>query len=251
MYVLVPKYEIATDDGNPIIHEFAGKDGKTVKAPVRLVDDQLFNYILKSNPSYSDNLRGQVSKAIQSGDYKDANGDPIQLNSPQAKNIAKALMYDDLKLLSKGGVEDVVETKPTQIHNVTNVNTGNAGVNINDVFKELEDLNTKGMKQYGKNTNIAPNELSPTAQNIMLEYVNKLTGGDKTQEDFYIRKEDNGNRYNIYEYPSGKIIAPMNFKDINLKAQPGVKEKREVVEQSKKQEPQSEPTKDWSKYKRN
>jgi len=110
---LVPKFELAMDDENPIIHPFEGKDGKIVNAQVRLVDENVFKQILASNPSYADNLRGQVMEVL--GQYKNKDGSEIDINSPQATNVARALLYDDLKNLRPGTVEDVVETKPTQI----------------------------------------------------------------------------------------------------------------------------------------
>lgn len=110
---LVPKFELAADDETPIIHPFKDKDGKIVNAAVRLVDENVFKQILASNPSYADNLRGQVMQAIEQ--YKNPDGSTIDINSPQATNVARALLYDDLKNLKPGSVEDVVETKPTQI----------------------------------------------------------------------------------------------------------------------------------------
>lgn len=110
---LVPKFELAADDENPITHEFVGKDGKKVVAPVRLVDENVFKQILASNPSYADNLRGQVMGVLEQ--YKNPDGSTIDINSPQATNVARALLYDDLKALRPGTVEDFVETKPNQI----------------------------------------------------------------------------------------------------------------------------------------
>lgn len=111
----VPEYDHAVDGGNNIIHEFTNNDGTKVKAPVRSVTDKIFNNVLGNSPGTADWLRGEVNKALQSGEWKDANGDKITLDSPQAKTLAKTILYDELKSRGLGSMEDIQETKPTQI----------------------------------------------------------------------------------------------------------------------------------------
>src|SRR6185295_7878145 len=48
-------------------------------------------------------LRGQVKQHLQ--EYKDATGKEIDLGSPQAHQVARAIMYDELKRRRTGGVQ--------------------------------------------------------------------------------------------------------------------------------------------------
>lgn len=109
----VPEYDEATDMGVPITHEFSDGKGGTVKAPVRMVKDDIYNRIMSNRPDAADWVRGQVMQHLK--EYKDADGNPININSPQAKNIAKAILYDELKGRNAGSMEDVQEVKEHQI----------------------------------------------------------------------------------------------------------------------------------------
>lgn len=248
---LVPKFEIATEDGAPIISQFKDpKTGNIVDAPVRLVDEGLFNHVLKNSPSYSDNLRGQVMKHIQEGDYKDENGNPIALNSPQAKNLARALMYNDLKMEGKGGVEDIVETKPTQIKNITNVNTGRGSGSdaaINDLYSKIQkkvDTDIDNLGGENKEVYTRVNALGTDAASIIVKTANDLMPDAKLSiADLFLHKDNNG-EINIYqlkkdgEVEGGKVVLDEKYKigtlpkvGTNLKVQPNTKAKVEVVKQ--------------------
>lgn len=95
---LVPKYQIALEDGQPMMHEFTDEKGNKTKAPVRLLDEQEFKSIMSSNPGIADWVRGQVKKL---------GGGNLNLNSPQATNLARAILYDELKRRSAGSIEDI------------------------------------------------------------------------------------------------------------------------------------------------
>lgn len=108
------------------------------------------------------------------------------------------------------------------------VNNGKGGDDtvIRDVFNEINDKASTSREGYG----FPLNSLSATAQGVVLKYANELTGGDLTQADIYVRKEPNGT-ISIVRAEDNKLIAPMDFADVNMKVQPGVKEKRKVIEQ--------------------
>ena len=72
---LVPKYETAYDNGNPIV-----MNGK----PIRMVTQDVYDDIMKKQPSYMDHIRGQLVTDIVNGDIKDEKGQPVKLFSPQA-----------------------------------------------------------------------------------------------------------------------------------------------------------------------
>ena len=111
----VPKYDLAIDGDEEIMGEFDdGKGGKT-KAQVRLLDNGIYTSILGSRTGAADWVRGQVMKAIKGGTYKDTQGNPLTLNSPQANNLGRMILYDELKKRGLGGMENEAESKPTQI----------------------------------------------------------------------------------------------------------------------------------------
>lgn len=111
----VPRYDRATDFGEDIVGEFQDESGQTVEAPVRLLEQNTFDQIVKSSPAIQHRLGALVNDAIKTGKYTDANGKPLTLNSPQAQNLARAILYDELK--SKGQIQRniIQETKPARI----------------------------------------------------------------------------------------------------------------------------------------
>lgn len=111
----VPLYDKAIDGDEEIIGEFDDGKGGIVKAPVRLLDEGLFKSILANSDGTADWVRGQVMKAIKDGKHTDKNGNLISLNSPQANNLGRMILYDELKKRGLGGMENEVENKPTQI----------------------------------------------------------------------------------------------------------------------------------------
>ncbi len=129
---LVPRYEIALENGQPQTYEFTTTDGKTKNAPIRLMDEKDFNSILSGNPAIADWVRGQVIKANPG----------IDINSPQAKNAARAIMYDELKRRKPGGMEDVEEVKA----NPVKVYTGGGS---KPSKKEIEANTPINLSQYG------------------------------------------------------------------------------------------------------
>ena len=146
---------------------------------------------------------------------------------------------------------------PSQPRVSVRVGDGKGGdeTKIRDVFKELTDKQKVGVASFGVDYKMPLNELSPTAQGVIIKYANELTGGELTQSDIFIKQGEDG-KFNIMDISTGtpKLIAPMDFTDINIKVQPGVKEKREVVEQAKKmpkEEPKPQTQNKWDKYKRN
>jgi len=152
----VPKYDKATDAGEDIVADFVNEKGQTVKAPVRLLEEGVFNDIINSNPAVKHRVEALVNRAIQSGKYTDEAGKPITLDSPQARNLGRALMYDMLKQKARVESNVLQETKPAQIRNITNVNVGggSGGVKGNalDMMKDEDfgNFNVRGGYFYNK-----------------------------------------------------------------------------------------------------
>lgn len=134
----VPKYDKATDAGEDIVADFVNEKGQTVKAPVRLLEEGTFNDIINSNPAVKHRVEALVNRAIKSGKYTDETGKPITLDSPQARNLGRALMYDMLKQKARVESNVLQETKPAQIRNITNINNGSKTEQID--LREYPDV---------------------------------------------------------------------------------------------------------------
>lgn len=197
----VPKYEIARDGDKVVEHEFVDKDGKKVKAPVRMVTDDVYYKMMQTYPAIADRIRGEMRQYL---------GQNVDLNSSQAKNIGKTLMYENLKPLASGTVEDIEEIKAP----VVNVRTGGSGssqgsqsnVKYVEAYKNLDALASE--VDYSKKAGTALTGADAEAQIIVLDYVNKVkgknaTGQDWTQADVYIRKEGG----NVWVMDANKLPA--------------------------------------------
>lgn len=108
---LVPRYEHATDGGAPILHTFTDAKGNETEAPVRLLDQQVFDDFA-NRKGIGDRLRGEVMKHLK--EYHSPDGQELTLDSPQAHLVARAIAYDMLKNRRGGGVEDTgIQNKPS------------------------------------------------------------------------------------------------------------------------------------------
>lgn len=134
-----------------------------------------------------------------------------------------------------------VSTAKSDVQNIV-VNTGSGSgsksggsgeYELNNVYKEITD------KAISKQNHVPLNELSGTAQAIVLKYARDLSPKDDdiNQGNVFISKHQNGELWirkrtekedgqGGYNYQD---IAPLDYKDVNLKAQPSVKEKRAVI----------------------
>lgn len=103
----VPKHDIATEQGSPLFHTFE-QGGKQVRAPVRLLDENFYDKGLK--PAMQDRIRGMVQRDIKT--YSDKTGKQVDINSPAAKDVGRAIAYDLLNVPSrKGGSIKHIENK--------------------------------------------------------------------------------------------------------------------------------------------
>jgi hypothetical protein len=114
---LVPKYETAHDGGKPLMHTFTDAKGVKTEAPVRVLDEGTFDNMLQRDPSIADHIKGVVKAHI--GEYKDENGQPLDIGSPKAKLVARAIAYDELNRRKKASIEQAqIDNKPSaaQVH---------------------------------------------------------------------------------------------------------------------------------------
>ena len=112
---------------------------------------------------------------------------------------------------------------------------------IRDVFGEVNDAVGAGKAK-------PLNELSSTAQGVILKYARDITGEKLGQGEIAIfRGNDNKigiwsvkrqkNKSGVEEDVVDKLIAPIDFTDINVPTQAGVKEKRAVIQSGNKEVP--------------
>lgn len=227
-------------------YEEVDDKGRKVTKQMVVVPQKTMDSIL-----YNDELKYQFE-----GDWQKHKREAGIVVDPAREDDLKRIYFSQV-LADNGLVQPYVSSRthlPPQPRTSIRVSTGSKGdeTQIRDVFDEINKKYEGGTSKFGADYKIPLNELSATAQGIAIKYANELTKVDPPygQADIFITKGSDGN-FNIMSVESGRLIAPMDFTDINIKAQPGVKEKREVIEQGKKQEVKPEPKKDWSKYKRN
>lgn len=232
----IPKYDTAIEAGEDIIHE-----GKQVP----LLDETTFNSIIGNSPGTMDWLRGQVNTALKSGEFKDGNGDPIKMDSPQAKNYARAILFEELKNRGLGGMEDFVENKAAQITNNNNSGSGKGAkeVNINDTYKKIYETTldpTTGIwatppGEQKRRVGTRLNKLDTDGINVITDFVNKGRSTPIAPENLFIHNEDD--KVKVYQLdddgkpiPSEKtLLGTLPYTGTNLKTQANAPAKAEVV----------------------
>jgi len=113
----VPKYEVATEAGNELIHDFQTDNG-IVKAPIRLLDKDIFYSMSKANQAM---VRKEAMK------YAEIHG--VEPTSKQVENFARAIAYDQLKGRSQGSYETIDEKKDAP---VIHLNTGSGRQTVSE-----------------------------------------------------------------------------------------------------------------------
>lgn len=180
----VPKYDKATDAGEIIVGDFVDEKGKPVKAPVRLLEEGTFNSIIESNPAVKHRVEALVNNAIRSGKYADESGKPITLDSPQARNLGRALMYDMLKQKARVESNVLQENKPAQIKNITNINSTKEPEKID--LREYPDVkNGKDITNLMQGVKVTG---LPTGKSLLAEYVHYDPNTQKVTYKEYTEK---------------------------------------------------------------
>jgi hypothetical protein len=223
----VPKYEIATDDNQPILNKFIDPEGKEVDAPVRILSKDIFESLPPQALNY---VKGEVKKLLT--EHNKVTGENVALNSPQAEMLARAIAYDELNSPTRQGWkvenEDII-TGGYYAPRSSGSGSGDGDANINDIYGEIYEA-AKGKKNEGK-PYLQTNLLSADAQNIVIDFARKVTGDNQLgQSDIKIVLGNDGN-LGVYWADDGQLISFLTKKAINVKAQVDVKGKRKVVEQ--------------------
>ena len=150
----VPLYDKAIDGDEVIMGDFDDGKGGTIKSQVRLLDNDLYTSMLKRD-DIADYVKGQVVKYIRDGKHTDSDGNALTLNSPQANNLGRMILYDELKRRGLGSMQNVEEKKDIVIKQFAPRSGGGGGgskksedeiASQNDLFRTLDDIkpNDKG-----------------------------------------------------------------------------------------------------------
>lgn len=207
----VPKFNLAADDDQPLLHNFMSENGNKTEAPIRVLSDDVFYNMRKEKPEAMAYILQETKKYAQQ--HK------IDPSSPQAENLAKALAYDMLNNVSSKHATyktSKAQVQPPAPRTSITVNTGNSGGNVPtvDVFQEIFDK-AGAEDRVKRGVGYAASGLSGTAQKIVIDYLKNLTGDKNlSQADFYIKRDANDNVFAVGA-TDNKIIAPINAFDIN------------------------------------
>jgi hypothetical protein len=163
---MVPAYDHAVDGDKVLTH--TGPDGQ--EQPIRLFDEGYFDKMMASKPGVADYIKGQVQLHLK--DYKDANGKAIDMSSPQAKLVARAIAYQELSGAGNSTVKQNSENKvsPQQISINLNGNQQTQAYN-----KETGTLDAKyDAGQAGK---------TPAAKDNTIQALSKVFNNDPAYMD--------------------------------------------------------------------
>lgn len=235
-----PRHEVFTDngevvyepefdiEGNPVL----GSNGQQSKIPVKMVTKEDWGSLLR-NAGTGAYLRQEVKKY--------ANKLGVDPAGPQAEHFGRALAWKliDESTQSRGTYSEAVDQKAAPAPRVTvNVNNGDTN-KVNDVYGRI-DKEVQRLKDYGEDKTPG-NLLDADAQSVILDFVNKGRGeGDKLLiEDIRITKSPKGELL-VFD-TEGNLKTTLPKVGTNLKVQPSVKEKREVIKEGSNPSPKKDP----------
>lgn len=130
------------------------------------------------------------------------------------------------------------QQQPQKAAHTTINNAAAKEVGIRDIYGEI----TNKLAEKKPGFDMPFNELSPTAQEILLKHANNLSAGldeKLNQSNIQVGKRDDG-QIHLINTATGKSIMPIPYEDINTSANTGTKAKQQVIKNAAKE---SVPTK--------
>ncbi len=213
-------------NGDPVVdvkHEVVNGVKDEQGNPMKIIDKDVFAGIMSNPPLRMSYLKKWADLKPR---IEQAYGRKLD---PTLEDFAfKHMIYKDAyNNIPHDISKDEATVVPKPPHISINVNGGKGETAINDVYDEIASkTDAKPNKRQ------AVNELSPIAQQEVLKVARDVSGNkDLTQADILIAKDNKGS-YNIYSYPDGAIIAPLDFKSTNLPANNSVKQKQVILHNS-------------------
>jgi hypothetical protein len=145
-----PVHDVATEAGQPLFHTTTDANGNQRREPVKLLDEHQFDTL----PSgLINNIKGQVKQHLN--EYESQTGEKIPMGSLKAKNIARAIAYQELNSGNRnyGSIEHAGAEKlsPQQIQ--LNVGSSQPWLNMLTAQSQARAQGTQNVK--GKNYDVA------------------------------------------------------------------------------------------------
>ena len=177
----VPKYELATDEGNVLNHKYGEQQGN----PVRLLDSGEWNSLLQDPASH-----GYIFQEVRK-----LSGGKVDPTSPQGEMLGRAIAYDELNRIGQKGVSvkniQVNKQAPIRSYSFYHGSAANQPVQTTDYAGQLQNQiqsNTQSGYDY------TPfNETSAPTQNYILGQARTITGQKNlTPADVYYKQGKNG-----------------------------------------------------------
>jgi hypothetical protein len=240
---IIPRYEIAKDGYEPITHN--GED-------VKLLTDEDYNSIMSSHPSMQHFVNAQLRQHLP--EYKDEQGNPIQLGDPKADLVAKNILWEYLKNTNPGSFQ-IKDYKVT----TTRAPRGGGGRGgsadggaYRDYYSEIDDIMKKGQEALdeenqdkwdepgGKTVTIFKpftlngNDLNTDTGERVIDVINKRFPESKYNlDEIYIVKNEKG-KYEARAINDDKLLTPIS-KAINTGGQPGKPGKEKGVHETEQE----------------
>lgn len=138
---LVPKHDIATEGNNPITHWVQDANGKNIQKNIRLLDEGFYDDISKKRPDVANYINGEVKQHLK--EYLASTGEEIPLNSPKAKLVGRAILYEELDRRKAEGI-DILSDPNKQSTFRTNLNIRESP----EYLQQLSDESAAKAKGY-------------------------------------------------------------------------------------------------------
>lgn len=233
---IIPRYQLATDGYETITH-----DGK----PVKLLTDEDFGSIMRQHPSMEHFVNAQLRQHLP--EYKDEQGNPIQLGTPKADLVAKNILWEELNRRNVGNYQikdyKVTTTRAGKAGGRGGAGGGEAVVRdaFSDITNYLDDVNkgiaspiTKDGKVIGAPINALPGDIQ-IALTSLAAGSRKGKSRKYNSSNMYIRKNDQGVP-ELVDFKNDELIMPLDYTTVNAAIkQPGKEAKEKVIEEGKKQ----------------
>jgi len=189
--------------------------------PFKIVDEDVYKRFT--------NDEGKNIELIKS--TRDEYPEYDKFNSQEKEYAKRNVLYKHLEALDQSNFH------PTDVHapsaSLLKLYAGGSGSGSSKVEPEIRDIYKEVSGKVGEE-GTPMNIMSAGAQKTILEYANKLTGEGMTQGDVMLKKAADGT-INIVRTDDNKVIAPIDFGDLNVPSQPSVKEKRAVINETNRQ----------------
>jgi len=226
----VPKYEVATEYGVTQEGEFEKPDGTKVKAPIRLLDEKIFYDVLQKRPDVADWVMGEVKRL-----------NPEQnLNTTQADNAARAILYNKIKDAQLGNIKDIQVSEQPKVYNNYNMGGSNTTSNFRDSYNRiLKESNNPDRP----NKSIPINELASEDADLVVAAANRKAPNAGFDYTNIFVKQDSDGALKIYKATDGTLITSLTEGGVNVDANKpfGVKAKTAAEQAAQKNE--TEPPK--------